>query len=133
MNNNKAVGIENYADFLQQISTLFSLTLPEIRDKYSKYPHCLIDYFENDVTEKSIEVRFDKNEYTLTCIFKSEEKCSSIYLFPDKDEMIEQLIFHLKENYDYSFIKNRWSVQNYYIKIRELTKSFNDAYIIFYL
>ena len=33
MDNNKTVGTENYPNLLQQISTLFNLSLPEIKKK----------------------------------------------------------------------------------------------------
>lgn len=131
MDNNN-VGINDYANLLQQINSLLNITLPEIKNKYRDYPHCLIDYFEKDVTEKSIEIRFDKEEYTMTCVFNIEGKCNIIYLFPDENETIEKFISYFKQTYDYNFIKNRWKASDIYIKIKELTPSSNDICCMFF-
>ncbi|NDV80228.1 hypothetical protein [Dysgonomonas sp. 511] len=129
---NNTVGINGYANLLQQINSLLNITLPEIKNKYRDYPHCLIDYFEKDVTEKSIEIRFDKEEYTITCVFNKEGKCNIVYLFPDENETIEKCITYFKETYDYNFIKNRWKASDFYIKIKELTPSSNDICCMFF-
>ena len=86
MDNNNIVGIKSYYYLLQQITSLLNLSLPEIRQKYINYPYCLIDYFEKEVEEKSIEIRFDQEAFTMTCLFSSEGKCEFVYLFPDKNE-----------------------------------------------
>lgn len=129
---NNTVGIHDYANLLQQINSLLNITLSEIKNKYVDYPHCLIDYFEKDVTEKSIEIRFDKEEYTITCVFNTEGKCNTVYLFPDENETIEKFISYFKENYEYDFIKNRWETSFFYIKIKELAQSSNDIFCMFF-
>jgi hypothetical protein len=129
---NNTVGINNYADLFQQINSLLNITLPEIKNKYGDYPHCLMDYFEKDVTERSIEIRFDQEEFTITCVFNTEGKCNCVYLFPDKNETIEKFISYFKDTYDYNFIKNRWETLDFYIKIKELTPSSNDICCMFF-
>lgn len=131
-NNQKDLDIENYTCLLQQINTLMRLTLSEIRYIYESYPHCIIDYCEKGVTEKSIEIRFDKQGVTITCSFNSEGKCNIIYLYSDKRETIEKLIHYLKDKYEYSFYKKRWTVSAYYVCIKETSYSFHDVYVMFY-
>jgi len=132
MDSNKNAGIEDNAGLLQQISTLLTLTLPEIRNRYSDYPYCLIDYFEREITEKSLEVRFDKEEITMTCTFNSMGDCNAVYLFPDKNEFIENFVTYLKEKSEFDFIRNRWKMSAYFIKIGELCQISNDIYLKFY-
>jgi len=126
MNNNKTDGVEYFADLLAQTSSLLNLSLSEIRKKYEDYPHCQITYFEGGIEEKSIEIRFDKEEITMACTFNTIEKCNSVYLFPDKNEVTEKFIKHLRKSHKYNFLKNRWKVMENYIKIQKLSKSAND-------
>ncbi|MCC8145952.1 MAG: hypothetical protein LIO93_05850 [Bacteroidales bacterium] len=100
-NNQTAFSLEDHAYLLQQISTLMNLTLFEIKYIYQSYPHCIIDYYEKDATEKSMEIRFDKEEVTITCTFNTEGNCNIIYLFADKREGIEMFIERMKEHLDY--------------------------------
>jgi len=91
-----------------------------------------MDYFEKDMTEKSIEIRFDKEEITITCTFNSEGNCNMVYLFSDTMETIEKLTHYLKDKYEYDYIKNRWSASGYYISIKEANYHPYDVYVIFY-
>jgi len=131
-NNQTVLSKENYSYLLQQISTLMKLTLSEIRYIYEAYPQCIMDFHENNVTEQSIEIRFDKEEVTVTCTFNPEGNCNIIYLFADKRETIERFIDYLKDSFDYDFIKSRWVKKEYYIKIKELTYLPYDIYLMFY-
>lgn len=101
MDNNNIVGIKSYYYLLQQITSLLNLSLPEIRQKYINYPYCLIDYFEKEVEEKSIEIRFDQEEFTLTCLFSNDGKCEFVYLFPDKNEYVKGFISYLEITQSY--------------------------------
>lgn len=75
MDNNKTVGRENYAHLLQQLRILLNQSLPEIRKKYVSYPYCLINYFEEGIEKKSIEIRFDWKKMTITCTFNDDGQC----------------------------------------------------------
>ena len=131
-NNQKDLDIENYTCLLQQINALMKLTLSEIRYIYESYPHCIIDYCEKEVAEKLIEIRFDKQEVSITCTFNAEGKCNIIYLFSDKRETIEKLIHYLKAKHEYSYIKKRWTVSAYYACIKETSDSPYGVYVMFY-
>lgn len=135
MNNNKKVGTQQQTRLLQQTSDLLNLDFTRIRNNYAGYPICLIDYIEKDIEEKTIEIRFDKEETTLTCIFNSDEICNRVYLLPDNKEYITKLITTLTEIYDYDFIKTRWIAPNHYIKVKEADKPANNAgnvYLVFH-
>ena len=79
MDNNNIAGIKGYYYLLQQITSLLNQSLPEIRQKYINYPYCLIDYFEKNVEEKSIEIRFDQEAFTMTCLFSKVNVSLFIY------------------------------------------------------
>lgn len=132
MDNNNIVGIKSYYYLLQQITSLLNLSLPEIRQKYIDYPYCLIDYFEKDVEKKSIEIRFDEEEFTMNCLISSEGKCEFVYLFPDKNEYAEGFISYLEISQRYDYLMNRWAVSGCYIKAKAITHLSSDICLMFY-
>lgn len=132
MDNNKIVGTKSYYYLLQQITSLLNLSLPEIRQKYINYPYCLIDYFEKDMQEKSIEIRFAQEEFTMTCLFSSDGKCEFVYLFPDKNEYVERFISYLEITQSYDYLMNRWTTPGCYIKAKAITQLSSDICLMFY-
>jgi len=56
MSNKNTTGSENYAGILHHASQLINYSFDEIKSKYADYPHCVIDYFEKNLSEKSIEI-----------------------------------------------------------------------------
>ena len=126
------LGINNYANLIQQISNLLNLTFTNIKNKYITYPQCLIEYFEKDITEKSMEIRLDREEVTVTTVFNTEGRCNSVYLFPDKSKIVEELISYLNETYDYNFITNKWIAADFNIRIRELSLFSNEVCFAFF-
>jgi len=132
MDNNKIAGIENYAGILQRIDALFNLSLPEIKKKYKGYPICVVDYSEKGKEEKSIEIRFDEEEITITCLFNTEEKCNFIYLFSDNDETIEGCISYFKDTFEYNYIENRWTTPHCFIRVKETKRLSDNICLVFY-
>ena len=49
-----------YSKIIEQASSVLKLSISQIKEKYTDYPICLMDYIERDIHEKSIEIRFDK-------------------------------------------------------------------------
>lgn len=132
MDNNKIVSKKSYYDLLQLITSLLNLSLQEIRQQFADYPCRLIDYLENGVEEKSIEIRFGVDELTLTCLFSNEDKCKSVYLFPDKNEYVKGFISYLEISLDYDYFKNRWTASGCYIKAKRITSLSSDVCLMFY-
>ncbi|WP_224264055.1 hypothetical protein [Parabacteroides goldsteinii] len=57
--------------------------------------------------EKSIEIRFDQEAFTMTCLFSNEGKCEFVYLFPDKNEYVKGFISYLEITQNYDYLMNR--------------------------
>ena len=132
MDNNKIILTINFSNLLQQISALFNLSLPEIKKRYADYPHCLMNYFEADIEEKLIEIRFDQEEFTITCKVNDDDKCQFIYLVPDKTEFIEELMLFFKDSYEYDYLRNRWVALGFYIVVKAIGQSPNEVCWMFY-
>ncbi len=53
-----------YNILIKHIKSALNLSEKQIREQFSKYPVCLMEYFKKQLNEKSIEIRFDKEEAT---------------------------------------------------------------------
>lgn len=121
-----------YAKFIEHAISVLKLSLSQIKEKYVDYPLCIMDYIEKDIHEKSIEVRFDKEEVTLTCTFNENGNCDATFLFPDNDEMIEGFVGYLTDHHDYSFVRSRFMLGNCYLKVKELKEQRSNICLVFY-
>ena len=89
-------------------------------------------YIEKNKQEFITEVRFDEDETTISCIFNADEQCTSVLLFPDNNQVIEDLTCYINTLHTYDFIKKRWSVSYYYIEVKESECLENYLYLHFY-
>lgn len=91
------------------------LSYQELKDKYKVYPHCLMDYIENEVYDPVIEVRFDEQLATLSFNFDENKSCTASFLFFDKPDDEDSFIEYMNKDKEYDFKKSRWMIENYYI------------------
>lgn len=116
---------------IEHIKSVLNLSEKQIREKFAEYPVCLMEYIDQEVNEKSIEVRFDKEEATLTCIFDDEGVCSQVFLFSDKIEMLEELITLFEKFYTYDCIRNKWIASDYSIRVKPIARLTGDYCLFF--
>ena len=129
----KETDLESYnSKFIEHASSVLKLSLPQIKEKYADYPLYLINYMEKDIHETSIEIRFDKENTTLTCTFNAAGNCDAIFLFPDNEKLIEEFVVYLTDHYDYSFMKSRFMLGDCYLKVKELKEHKSRICLIFY-
>lgn len=121
-----------YTELIGHASSVLKLSLSQVKEKYLDYPLCIMDYIEKDIHEKSIEVRFDKEEVTLTCTFNDKGSCDSTFLFPDNNQIIEEFVGYLTENHDYSFVKSRFILDNCFVRVKELRELKGNMCLAFY-
>lgn len=121
-----------YSKIIEQASSVLKLSISQIKEKYTDYPLYLIDYIEKDIQEKSIEIRFHKEEITLTCTFDKDGNCDESFLFPDDDQLIEGFVSYLTDHHDYSFMRSRFMLGNCYLKIKELKEQRSDICLVFF-
>lgn len=123
---------KSYADLLEQTLSALHLSYTEIRKRYRNYPLSLSNHIENGIEDKYIEIRFDKDEATITCTFDAVDKCDFAYIFVDRNEISEELTLYLKENYDYDYIKNRWQIRGYYVEVKKNDQLARSVCFMFY-
>lgn len=128
MNNNKT----NYTDLIKSANSLLNLSLQKIKEDYRSFPICLIEYQEKDIHRKSIEIRLDKDDLTITCLFDSDDICRWVYLFTDKKETTESIISFLKDSYTFDYNKNRWIIPRSYVRIKGLNNLGTESCLCFH-
>lgn len=116
--NNKFERLIGYA------RSMLDFSFEELKVKYIRYPICLMVYVENRKLEKSIEIRFDNQEATISCAFDQADRCIMTYLFFDSQSDENNFIEYLKTTYDFDFRKNCWHLGNCCLKIRNTKDSF---------
>lgn len=111
--------VDNFKELIEYTCSVLKLPHADIKNKFADFPMCIMDYIENGELDKSIEIRFDKLNATLTTTFDENNICNFIILHPDEVKDTEPLISYLIDYCDYDFIKCWWTLPNCYMKIRE--------------
>lgn len=119
MINQKTLNTSIYTQYINHLGDILKLSRDEVTKRYKNYPLCLTQYIEKNKHEFITEIRFDEDEITISCVFNTEGQCTSAALFPDNNQVIEDLVSHINIHYPFDFIKKRWSVSHYYIKVKE--------------
>jgi len=105
------------------------ITLPELKRRFKDYPLCQIDYIERDLQEYLVEIRFDNEQATLSCMFDHDLKCNGSFLFFDDSDGLDDCINYLKSMHIYDFISCRWQLPDCYLSLK---KAERDACLFFY-
>ncbi len=132
MTTKETISKQYYSKFIKHASSALKLSLAQIKERFADYPLYLINYMEKDIHEISIEIRFDKENTTLTCTFNAAGNCDAIFLFPDNDKLIEEFVSYLAERYEYSFMRSRFMLDDCYLKVKELKEHKSHICLIFY-
>jgi len=128
----EATSQQQYIDIIGHASSMLNLSLFQIKEKYSDYPMCLMEYIEKETHEEGIEIRFDKEKVTITCIGNNNKECISVFLFPDDNGFIDDIVGYSKSNYDYSYLKSRFILNSCFMKVKESKELKDNIYLLFY-
>jgi len=123
---------KQYIDIIGHASSMLNLSLFQIKEKYSDYPMCLMEYIEKEEHEEGIEIRFNNDKVTMTCIGNDKKECISVYLFPDNNGFIDDIVGYSKSNYDYSYLKSRFILDSCFMKLKESKELKDNIYLIFF-
>lgn len=111
--------VDNFAELIKYVCDTKHIAYTDIKTRFADFPICLMEYIENDIHEKVIEVRFGDYKATLSATFDEKDMCDFAILFPDRIENIDKLLLYLSETYDYDFLKGSWMLPNCYMSVRE--------------
>lgn len=131
MKNNKTRKKPVCSTIFQEILALLKLSLSEIEKNYTDRPRRLLNYYKDDMTEKSFEIRFEQEQVTLSCTFDKKDICKDVYLFADNYTLIEKFVCFLEESYDFNFEKKKWILQDCDIEVKGIGRSLSDFCFVF--
>ncbi len=95
------------------------LTAKQIKEKFHLYPVCVINYYEKEETDYAIEIRFDNEQSTITCLFDTNHRSDSASIFPDHLCLLADYVNYLNSAYEYDYIGCRWILPNGYLYIKK--------------
>lgn len=110
---------EDFKNLIQHSTSMLDLSSSELKQRYAAYALCLMNYIEKETSENLIEIRFDKEKATVSCLLDEEGKCIDTFLFLDNTCDEDALIDYLVEAFDYNFKKGCWIASECYIKTKE--------------
>lgn len=96
-------------------NALLSLNEKQIWEKFSRYPICFMDFYEKDERQKSVEIRFDTEKTSITCLFDRNGICDYAFVTPDYIDPIGYYVDFFNSIYKYDPIRCRWIMAHGYL------------------
>ncbi len=119
-----------YELLIEEASNTLGLSYQQLKDKYKDYPICLMEYIEGIIYERVIEVRFDKEEATMSISFDKEDICDASFLFYDNLKDEDSFIEYLNKDTDYDFKRSSWVMADCYLKVKP-PKKYETAFCFY--
>ncbi len=94
------------------------LTDKQIKEKFSPYIVCVIDYYEKGETDYAVEIRFDDERCTITCLFDVNRRCDAAFVFFDYLCPLTDYVDYFNTRYGYDYIGCRWILPEGYLSMR---------------
>lgn len=102
--------------------SVLNLHHQDLKEKFPNNPMCFMEYYEKVDSKNVIEVRFDTEKVTLTCVFNEQKKCISSYLFFDNHIDVLNYIEYIKNNFTYDYIASRWLISHNIMSVKKIDK-----------
>jgi hypothetical protein len=106
--------------FIAQANSLLSLSEREIWQKYRQYPVCFMDLRENEERQKSVEIRFDNEQTSITCLFNQEGICDYAFITPDRINPIAEYVNFFNAIFEYDSFRCRWVMAHGYLSQKKI-------------
>lgn len=103
------------SNLISHAGSVLRLSERQIKEKFSLYPICVSDYFEKSEKERFVEIRFDDEQTSITCLFDIYNRCNYAFIFPDDADVLTYCVNHLNSVFEYDYIGSRWILPNGYL------------------
>jgi len=107
--------MKELSDFITQANSLLSLSERQIWERFREYPICFMDLWEKDERQKSVEIRFDNEQISITCLFNTEGRCDYAFITPDHSSPTADYVNFFNAIYEYDSFRCRWVMANGYL------------------
>lgn len=125
-------GAGSVTGLIEQVSSLVTLSLQEVKRIYAKNPLGMTEYAGRDEGELSLEIRLEKAQVTVTCTFNPDGVCEAVYLFPDDNRLVEHLTAYMTEAYDYEYAPKRWVGPHGYVRVEPSPFCDDETFLVCY-
>ncbi len=115
-------------DLMDYAGSTLRLTKKELKANFLEFPICVMDYIEKGVKEDVVEIRFDKEKATLSCVFDENLKCNYVFLFFDNQACLGDYINYLNSICKYDYVECQWALPDYHLSLKRLE---NDICMVF--
>jgi hypothetical protein len=109
------LNLRAFPNLVSHASSLLRLSDRQIWERFNNYPICFIDFFEKEERQKSVEIRFDNEQTSITCLFDSDGRCDFAFIIPDNLGSLVEYVNFFNAIYEYDSIGCRWVLSNGYL------------------
>jgi len=120
MENYNAERVKHFACLLGKHSVLLNFSVAELKECFTEYLVIVTEHIEKGISEKSVQIRFNEDELTITCTFNDWGKCDCVCLLPDKRETAAEFWNYLKWIYGYDEKEERVETEFCLVHFREV-------------
>lgn len=115
MSQDYLLNIKVFSNLISHACSLLRLSDTQIREKYSGFPLCIMDLFEKKEWQRSIEIRFDDEQTSITCLFDASNRCDFTFIYPDHLNGLTEYVNFFNAIYDYDHTRRKWILANGYL------------------
>lgn len=108
-----------FSTLITHACSALRLTDRQIKEKFSPYLVCILDYYEREETDYAVEIRFDNEQATITCLLDKNQRCDSAFMFPDHLCPLTDYVSYFNSLYEYDYIGCRWILPVGYISMKK--------------
>lgn len=117
----KNTGESVFTGLTQTVTDIFNSTYSDLKYKYQQCPVCLIEYNNReDLEKKVVEIRFEEERATVSCIYRRNNKCEALWIFFDNHFDVVKYLDFLKNNFVYDYFTCRWLISDYFMTFKKV-------------
>ena len=113
------LNIKVFSNLISHACSVLRLSDTQIREKYSGYPLCIMDLYEKKEWQRSIEIRFDDEQTSITCLFDVSNRCDFTFIHPDHLNAPTEYVNFFNAIYEYDHTRRRWILANGYLSQKQ--------------
>jgi hypothetical protein len=106
------LNLKVFPNLIASASSLLNLSDRQIWERFNHYPICFIDFYEKEERQKSVEIRFDREQTSITCLFDESNRCDFAFIIPDHLNPLADFVNFFNAIYDFDAVRCRWILAN---------------------
>ncbi len=113
----------SFTNLISHACSALRLTEEQIKKNFSSYPVHVVDSAK-DKAGCVVEIRFDGESATVTCLLDIDRNCETVFIFLDNLCPLTDYENYFNDHYEYDYIKSRWILPDGYLSIKKSKDDF---------